>query len=160
MKYARFYNPIVSFLLRLGMPHRASSTAHSPRIGTLASSRTTPVALNPYGAGWLLVSVYGRVDWVRNLRAAEEAVVTMRRRTFPVTSAELTADQAAPLVRDLLVLAEPDRPPCHRLLLRHRFVGADRGMAGGSPRGTRYSSSPRLESGRRDRPPGRFRVVY
>jgi len=65
------------------------------------------VALSPHGAGWLLVSVYGRVDWVKNLRAAGEAVVTMRRHTFPVTSQELAADQAAPIVRDLLASLSP-----------------------------------------------------
>ena len=54
-----------------------------------------------------MVLVYGRVDWVRNLSAAGEAVVTTRRRTFPVTSRELTADQAAPIVRDLLASLSP-----------------------------------------------------
>ena len=106
MKYAKFYNPIVSFLLRLGVPMgpQALLTVRGRNSGL---PRTTPVALNPHDAGWLLVSVYGRVDWVRNLRAAGEAVVTKRRRTFPVTSHELTADQAAPIVRDLLVSLSP-----------------------------------------------------
>ena len=106
MKYARFYNPIVSFLLRLGLPlgPQALLTVRGRNSGL---PRTTPVALNPHEAGWLLVSVYGRVDWVRNLRAAGEAVVTMRRRTFPVTSQELAADQAAPIVRDLLASLGP-----------------------------------------------------
>ena len=85
MKYARFYNPIVSFLLRLGLPigPQALLTVSGRNSGL---PRTTPVALNPHGPGWLLVSVYGRVDWVKNLRAAGEAVVTKRRRTFQVTS--------------------------------------------------------------------------
>ena len=106
MKYARFYNPIVSFLLRLGVPlgPQALLTVRGRNSGL---PRTTPVALNHHGTDWLLVSVYGRVDWVRNLRAAGEAVVTMRRRTFPVTSRELTADQAAPIVRDLLTSLSP-----------------------------------------------------
>ena len=106
MKYARFYNPIVSFLLRLGLPlgPQALLTVRGRNSGL---PRTTPIALNPHGTGWLLVSVYGRVDWVRNLRAAGEAVVTMRRRTFPVTSHELTTDQAAPILRDLLASLSP-----------------------------------------------------
>ena len=106
MKYARFYNPIVSFLLRLGLPlgPQALLTVRGRNSGL---PRTTPIALNPHGTGWLLVSVYGGVDWVRNLRAAGEAVVTMRRRTFPVTSQELTTDQAAPIVRDLLASLSP-----------------------------------------------------
>jgi deazaflavin-dependent oxidoreductase (nitroreductase family) len=106
VKHARFYNPIVSFLLRLGVPlgPQALLTVRGRNSGL---PRTTPVALNPHGTGWLLVSVYGRVDWVRNLRAAGEAVVTMRRRTFPVTSQELTTDQAGPMVRDLLASLSP-----------------------------------------------------
>ena len=106
MKYARFYNPIVSFLLRLGLPlgPQALLTVRGRNSGL---PRTTPIALNPHGTGWLLVSVYGRVDWVRNLRAAGDGVVTMRRRTFPVTAHELTTDQAAPIVRDLLASLSP-----------------------------------------------------
>lgn len=69
--------------------------------------RTTPVALNPDGAGWLLVSVYGRVDWVKNLQAAGSAVVTMRRRSIPVASRQLADDQAAPILRDLLASLNP-----------------------------------------------------
>ena len=34
-------------------------------------------------------------------------MVTKRRRTFPVTSQELTTDQAAPIVRDLLASLSP-----------------------------------------------------
>jgi deazaflavin-dependent oxidoreductase (nitroreductase family) len=106
MRYARFYNPIVSFLLRLGLPlgPQALLTVRGRNSGL---PRTTPVALNPHGSGWMLVSVYGRVDWVRNLRAAGEAVVTKRRRTFQVTSQEVPADQAGPIVRDLLTSLSP-----------------------------------------------------
>jgi deazaflavin-dependent oxidoreductase (nitroreductase family) len=106
MKYSRFYNPIVSFLLRLGMPlgPQALLTVRGRNSGL---ARTTPVALNPHGPGWLLVSVYGRVDWVKNLRAAGEAMITKRRRTFQVMSQELPAHQAAPIVRDLLASLSP-----------------------------------------------------
>jgi deazaflavin-dependent oxidoreductase (nitroreductase family) len=106
VKYARFYNPIVSFLLRLGVPIGPQALLTVPGRNS-GLPRTTPVALNPHGAGWLLVSVYGQVDWVKNLRAAGEAVVTKRRRRFQVTSQELTADQAGPIVRDLLASLSP-----------------------------------------------------
>jgi deazaflavin-dependent oxidoreductase (nitroreductase family) len=69
MKYARFYNPIVTFLLRLGVPMGPQALLTVPGRNS-GLPRTTPVALNPHGAGWLLVSVYGQVDWVKNLRAA------------------------------------------------------------------------------------------
>jgi deazaflavin-dependent oxidoreductase (nitroreductase family) len=106
VKYARIYNPIVSFLLRLGMPigPQALLTVRGRNSGL---PRTTPVALNPHGAGWLLVSVYGRVDWVKNLQAAGAAMITKRRRTFHVMSQELPAEQAGPIVRDLLASLSP-----------------------------------------------------
>ncbi|HEX6145788.1 MAG TPA: nitroreductase family deazaflavin-dependent oxidoreductase, partial [Acidimicrobiia bacterium] len=83
-KYARFYNPIVSFLLRLGLPigPQALLTVTGRRSGL---PRTTPVAINRNGTGWHLISVYGRVDWVRNLEAAGEALITRRLRRFQVT---------------------------------------------------------------------------
>lgn len=98
MKYA---NVVVTFLLRLGLPMgpQALLTVTGRRSGL---PRTTPVALNRQGGGWLLVSVYGTVDWVRNLRAAESGVVTMRRRSIPIVSRELTPGEAAPIIRDLL----------------------------------------------------------
>jgi deazaflavin-dependent oxidoreductase (nitroreductase family) len=102
----KFANVIVSFLLRLGLPMgpQALLTVTGRRSGL---PRTTPVALNRVGGGWLLVSVYGTVDWVRNLRAAEKAVVTMRRRSISIESRELTQDEAAPIIRDLLAGAGP-----------------------------------------------------
>lgn len=105
-KYAKFYNPIVSFLLRLGLPMgpQVLLTVPGRRSGL---PRTTPVALNPSGNGWHLISVYGRVDWVRNLEAAESAVVTRRLRRLEVTSRQLTPDEAAPVLRDTLASANP-----------------------------------------------------
>jgi deazaflavin-dependent oxidoreductase (nitroreductase family) len=103
MKYA---NAAVSFLLRLGLPMgpQALLTVTGRRSGL---PRTTPVALNRREGGWLLVSVYGTVDWVRNLRAAKAGVVTMRRRSVPVMSQELSAGEAAPIIRDLLEGVNP-----------------------------------------------------
>jgi deazaflavin-dependent oxidoreductase (nitroreductase family) len=102
----KFANVIVSFLLRLGLPMgpQALLTVTGRRSGL---PRTTPVALNREGGGWLLVSVYGTVDWVRNLRAAEKAVVTMRRRSISMVSRELDTGEAAAIIRDLLVEAGP-----------------------------------------------------
>lgn len=98
MKYA---NKIVSFFLRLGLPmgRQALLTVPGRKTGL---PRTTPVALNPSGNGWLLVSVWGWVDWVKNLRASEDAVVTIRGRSIPVASRQLPDGQAALVLRDLL----------------------------------------------------------
>jgi deazaflavin-dependent oxidoreductase (nitroreductase family) len=103
MKYA---NAAVCFLLRLGLPMgpQALLTVAGRRSGL---PRTTPVALNRREGGWLLVSVYGTVDWVRNLRAAKTGVVTMRRKSVSVMSRELSAGEAAPIIRDLLEAVNP-----------------------------------------------------
>ncbi|MGH8915227.1 MAG: nitroreductase family deazaflavin-dependent oxidoreductase [Acidimicrobiia bacterium] len=99
MQSARLFNPIVSFFLRLGLPlgPQALLTITGRKSGL---PRTTPVALNRAGSEWHLISVYGNVDWVRNLRAAGNAVVTMRRQIIPVTSQELTPSEAASVLRD------------------------------------------------------------
>jgi deazaflavin-dependent oxidoreductase (nitroreductase family) len=105
-KYARFYNPIVSFLLRLGLPlgPQALLTVTGRRSGL---PRTTPVAINRNGDGWHLISVYGRVDWVRNLEAAGRALITRRLRRFQVTARQLTPDEAAPVLREIFATANP-----------------------------------------------------
>jgi deazaflavin-dependent oxidoreductase (nitroreductase family) len=98
MKYA---NAIASFFLRLGLPMgpQALLTVTGRQSGL---PRTTPVALNRRDGGWVLVSVYGEADWVRNLRAAGSAVVTRRRRQIPVVVQELADGDAAAVLKDLV----------------------------------------------------------
>lgn len=105
-KYAKFYNPIVSFLLRLGLPigPQALLTVTGRRSGL---PRTTPVAINRSGEGWHLISVYGRVDWVMNLEAAGRALITRRLRRFQVTARRLPPEEAAPVLRETLSTANP-----------------------------------------------------
>jgi hypothetical protein len=45
-------------------------------------------------------SVYGIVDWVRNLRAAEEAVLTRGRHSETVKAIELPKGEAAVVLRE------------------------------------------------------------
>jgi deazaflavin-dependent oxidoreductase (nitroreductase family) len=98
MKYA---NMIVSFLLRLGLPMgpQALLTVPGRKSGL---PRTTPVALNRSADGWQLVSVYGEVDWVRNLRAAGSALITRRGHEIQVTAREMGNREAAPVIRELV----------------------------------------------------------
>ena len=105
-KYAKLYNPIVSFLLRLGLPMgpQALLTVTGRRSGL---PRTTPVAINRNGDGWHLISVYGRVDWVRNLEAARRALITRRLRRFQVTARQLTPDEAASVLQETFSTANP-----------------------------------------------------
>jgi deazaflavin-dependent oxidoreductase (nitroreductase family) len=98
MKYA---NVIMTFLLRLGLPigPQALLTVTGRNSGL---PRSTPVALTRSDDQWQLVSVYGEVDWVKNLRAAESALITRRGREIPVTARELGDREAAPVLRELV----------------------------------------------------------
>ena len=49
-----------------------------------------------------LISPFGEVSWVRNLRAAGRATITVGRRTEEVTAVELTPVDAAEFIRDVL----------------------------------------------------------
>jgi hypothetical protein len=49
-----------------------------------------------------LVSPYGIVDWVRNLRAAGQATLTRGRRSEKVQATELPSDEAALLLKSAL----------------------------------------------------------
>ena len=64
--------------------------------------RTTPVALERHGDGWLLVAVYGACDWSRNLEVAGEAIITSRRATTRVKADRLEAGEAGPILRDAI----------------------------------------------------------
>jgi deazaflavin-dependent oxidoreductase (nitroreductase family) len=64
--------------------------------------RTTPVVVIEQDGQRYLVSPYGIVDWVRNLRAAGEAILTRGRRDENVQATELPGDQAALALKKLL----------------------------------------------------------
>jgi len=99
-------NKIVSRLIRIGLPigPMAVLTVPGRRSG---EPRSAPIALTPAGGGWRLIAAYGVVDWVKNLRHAGSATITVRGRTFPVTARELAPEEAAPLLRESLVTAGP-----------------------------------------------------
>ena len=128
-KYAKLYNAIVSFLLRLGLPMgpQALLTVTGRRSGL---PRTTPVAINRSGDGWHLISVYGRVDWVWNLEAAGRALITRRLQRFQVTARQLTPDEAAPGAAGDPLHGESLHPLSARSLLRRRSQGPARSLAG------------------------------
>jgi deazaflavin-dependent oxidoreductase (nitroreductase family) len=64
--------------------------------------RTTPVVVIEQDGERYLVSPFGLVDWVRNLRAAGEALLTRGRREEEVQATELPGDQAAHALKKLL----------------------------------------------------------
>ncbi len=62
--------------------------------------RTVPIAIWERNGKRYIGSVYGIVDWVRNLRAAGEAILTRGRRSETVTVRELPQSEAALVLRD------------------------------------------------------------
>ncbi|HYH10836.1 MAG TPA: nitroreductase family deazaflavin-dependent oxidoreductase, partial [Thermomicrobiales bacterium] len=65
-------------------------------------ARTTPVAIiEASGRRWVWAP-WGDVQWVRNLRAAGRATITVRRRKMDVRATELDANQRVVFFRDVL----------------------------------------------------------
>jgi deazaflavin-dependent oxidoreductase (nitroreductase family) len=62
--------------------------------------RTVPIAIIERGGKRYVGSVYGIVDWVRNLRAAGEAILTRGRRSETVDVRELPQSEAALVLRE------------------------------------------------------------
>jgi deazaflavin-dependent oxidoreductase (nitroreductase family) len=62
--------------------------------------RTVPIAIWEHNGKRYVGSVYGIVDWVRNLRAAGEAVLTRGRRSETVNVTELPKSEAALVLRE------------------------------------------------------------
>lgn len=94
-------NPIAQRLLRLGVPMgpNALLTVRGRRSGV---PRTTPVAVLAVDGRRWIASPYGEVHWVRNLRAAGEAVLTTGRRRETLRAVELTRPEAAAFFADVM----------------------------------------------------------
>jgi deazaflavin-dependent oxidoreductase (nitroreductase family) len=65
-------------------------------------ARTTPVALVEVGGRRWVIGTFGEVNWVRNLRAAGEGTLAVRRRQEQVRAVELTKDEAAAFFSEVL----------------------------------------------------------
>jgi deazaflavin-dependent oxidoreductase (nitroreductase family) len=64
--------------------------------------RTTPITLCENSGRRGLISPFGEVNWVRNLRAAGSATITVRRRKEEVTAIELGPAEAAEFIRNVV----------------------------------------------------------
>lgn len=64
--------------------------------------RTTPVAIIAVSGRRWVWAPWGEVHWVRNLRAAGGATITVRGRKEEVTATELDATQRVEFFRDIL----------------------------------------------------------
>jgi len=97
----RAFNPLATFLLRLGVPMGFNGllTVRGRKSGR---PRTTPVAIIEHSSRRWVWAPWGDVQWVRNLRAAGRATMTVRRREIEVVSNELDEGERVAFFRDVL----------------------------------------------------------
>ncbi len=99
--FYRILNSINIALLRVGIK-MGKMTLLEVRGRKSGQPHTTPVMLfSQHGQRWL-ASTYGQVNWVRNLRAVGEATLRRGRHTERICAVELTAREAAPLLKRTL----------------------------------------------------------
>ncbi len=95
------FSPILKFLLTAGVPLGINGliTIRGRKSGL---PRTTPLAIVQVSGRRWVWAPWGEVDWVRNLRAAGRATITVRRRSEDVLATELDETQRLAFFRDVL----------------------------------------------------------
>ena len=99
--WVRMFTPIAKPLLRAGLPlgFNGLVTVRGRRSGL---PRTTPVAVIQYeGRRWIWAP-WGEVHWVRNLREAGRATITVRRKDEDGTATELDQAELEAFFRDVM----------------------------------------------------------
>jgi deazaflavin-dependent oxidoreductase (nitroreductase family) len=108
-------NPLMRRLIGTGIhlgPRNAPMVLLPVKGRKTGQPRTTAVNIFERDDVRYVLAAFGETDWVRNLRAAREATLTLRGRRLAVDAVELPIEEAAPLIQDAL---EP--------FLRTRFGG-------------------------------------
>src|SRR5450631_1939583 len=102
--FVRLGNVLTTTLLRagvkLGGPGNYPMYLLTVRGRKSGQPRTIPIVTIERDGKRYVGSVYGIVDWVRNLRAAGEAILTRGRRSETVNVRELPKDEAALVLRE------------------------------------------------------------
>ena len=107
-RFVRVANVLTTTLLRAGLPLVGPGlvignypmyllTVRGRKSG---QPRTVPVAIIERNGKRYVGSPFGIVDWVRNLRAAGEAILTRGRRAETVNARELPKGEAALVLRE------------------------------------------------------------
>ena len=99
----RLNDAFIAALLRLGVKvgPAALLTVRGRKSG---QPHTVPVlVVERDGRRWL-VAPYGVVQWVRNIRAAGTATLTHGRRSETIAATELSAEEAAPVLKQYLAV--------------------------------------------------------
>jgi deazaflavin-dependent oxidoreductase (nitroreductase family) len=99
--FVSILNPVIRRLLGAGLPVGPNVLLTVPG-RTTGVPRTVPVAVIEVADRRFVQSPFGEVNWVRNLRAAGEAIVTKGRDRQAVDAIELEPDAAAGVLQDAL----------------------------------------------------------
>jgi deazaflavin-dependent oxidoreductase (nitroreductase family) len=99
----RLNDSLITTLLRAGVKLGTASllTVRGRKSGR---PHTVPVLLVERDGQRWLVAPYGVVQWVRNIRVAGRAMLTRGRRSETVSVTELPAQEAAPILKQYLVI--------------------------------------------------------
>ncbi len=99
----RLNDILIATLLRLGVKLGTASllTVRGRKSG---QPHTVPVLVVEQNRQRWLVAPYGVVQWVRNIRAAGTATLTHGRRSETIAVTELSAREAAPVLKQYLAL--------------------------------------------------------
>ncbi|MEO7121608.1 MAG: nitroreductase family deazaflavin-dependent oxidoreductase [Lacisediminihabitans sp.] len=95
----RAANFVVSAMIRLGVGFTSSYLLTTTGRKTLAA-RTTPVTVLEIDGDRWLVSPYGMVGWVRNVRALPEVTLRRGHAVEAFCAREVGAETAGPVLRD------------------------------------------------------------
>lgn len=100
-RWVTMFTPITNRLLAAGVPLGPNGllTVRGRKSGL---SRTTPLAIIEVSGRRWIWSPWGDVHWVRNLRAAGHATITVRGRSQDVAVTELNGPQRVEFFRDVL----------------------------------------------------------
>ncbi|MGZ6294038.1 MAG: nitroreductase family deazaflavin-dependent oxidoreductase [Candidatus Limnocylindrales bacterium] len=104
----RLLNPVFSRYLSVGLPG-GPNVLLTVTGRSSGQSRATPVAMLQLGDRRFVEAAFGEVNWVRNLRASGQAVVTKGRHSDVVDAVELAPEVAGALMREALAPFERSR---------------------------------------------------
>jgi deazaflavin-dependent oxidoreductase (nitroreductase family) len=109
--YVRMANKLTSALLRMGVklmgPGKSPMYLITVRGRKSGLPRTTPIATLERDGQRYILTPYGVVDWVRNLRAAGTANLTRGRRTDEVRAVEVPVEEASHILKDFIDSGNP-----------------------------------------------------
>jgi deazaflavin-dependent oxidoreductase (nitroreductase family) len=105
----RMRDSLIMTLLRAGV-NMGTTSLLTVRGRTSGQPHTVPVRLIEQDGQRWLVAPYGVDQWVRNLRVAGQATLTRGRRSEAISATELSAQEAAPILKQYLLNISWVRP--------------------------------------------------